>query len=277
MSGALSGFRVVILGVNVPAMVVGARLASFGAHVTKIESPAGDPTEHAAADWYRDASVGIDVRKVDLKADAGKAEVAELVADADVLVTVMRPSAVERLGFGYAALAAKHPELVYVAITGFPTPRENVAGHDLTYQAELGLLTPPALPRVLVADLAGSERTVSAVTALLAGRGRGNAERFAEVALSESAEAFAVGHRYGVTAPGGVAGGADVLYGLFEAADGWIAVAALETHFRTRLLSQLGLDREDRTELAAIFRTRGAREWQEWAEGLDLPIAAVAG
>ena len=154
MSGALSGFRVVILGVNVPAMLVGARLAGFGAAVTKIESPAGDPTEHAAADWYRDASVGIDVRKVDLKADAGKAEVAELVAEADVLVTVMRPSAVERLGFAYATLSEKHPDLVYVAITGFPTPRENVAGHDLTYQAELGLVTPPALPRVLVADLA---------------------------------------------------------------------------------------------------------------------------
>ena len=45
--------------------------------------------------------------RVVVRKGAGKAEVAELIAGADTLVTVMRPSAVERLGFGYEALAAK--------------------------------------------------------------------------------------------------------------------------------------------------------------------------
>ena len=86
-----------------------------------------------------------------------------------------------------------------------------------------------------------------------------------EVALSSAAEAFAAAYRYGVTAPGGAAGGGDTLYRLYEAADGWIAVAALETHFRSRLAEGLGLD-----EL-------GAAEWEAWARELDLPVAALGG
>ena len=64
-------------------------------------------------------------------------------------------------------------------------------GHDLTYLAHLGLLCPPALPRTLMADIGGAERAVSAVLALLLGRERGGGERYAEVALSDAAEAFA--------------------------------------------------------------------------------------
>ena len=276
MTGPLGGTRVVVLGVNAPAMVAGARLAALGAEVVKIEPPSGDPTGHASPAWYGEETAAIRVLRLDLKSGPGRDEAERELAQADGLLTTMRPAALDRLGFGRDALAARHPDLVCVAIVGFPSPRENVAGHDLTYAAGLGLLEPPALPRVLVADLAGAERAVSSLLALLVGLGRGGSGRYLEVALSAAAEAFAAAYRHGITAPGGTAGGGDVLYQLYEAADGWIAVAALEEHFRTRLLGELGLPDEDPAVLAETFRGRAKSDWEAWAEARDLPIAAVA-
>ena len=276
MSTALGGLRVVVLGVNVPALVAGERLSGLGASVIKVEPPAGDPVEHSSPAWYAEATAGQTVLRLDLKSASGLAAVEAEVASADGLVTAMRPAALERLGLGATALARRFPRLVHVAIVGFPAPRENVAGHDLTYAAALGILDPPSLPKVLVADLAGAERAVSSLLALLLGRERGGSERVAEVALSDAAEAFAASYRHGATAPGGLAGGGDALYGLYEASDGWIAVAALEPHFRRRLLDELGLQAGEADTVAVAFRKRRAAEWEAWAEACDLPIAAVA-
>jgi crotonobetainyl-CoA:carnitine CoA-transferase CaiB-like acyl-CoA transferase len=276
LSRPLGGTRVVVLGVNAPAMVAGARLAALGAEVVKIEPPSGDPTGHAAPAWYAEETAAQRVLQLDLKSDSGREEAERELARADGVLTALRPASLDRLGFGRDALATRHPNLVCVAIVGFPSPRENVAGHDLTYAAGLGLIDPPSLPRVLVADLAGAERAVSALLALLVGRARDDAARYLEVALSAAAEAFAVAYRYGVTAPGGTAGGGDTFYRLYEAADGWIAVAALEAHFRTRLLGELGLPDDDPAVLAETFRGRGKADWEAWAEARDLPIAAVA-
>ena len=66
------------------------------------------------------------------------------------------PSALARLGLEWGSLHARFPRLCYVAIVGYLPPHENVPGHDLTYQAAYGMLTPPHLPRVLVADMAGA-------------------------------------------------------------------------------------------------------------------------
>jgi crotonobetainyl-CoA:carnitine CoA-transferase CaiB-like acyl-CoA transferase len=276
VTASLDGINVVVLGVNVPAIVAGARLASLGAEVVKIEPPTGDPTEPSSPEWYAEATAVQRVVRLDLKSRAGMAEAEGELTRADGLLTAMRPASLGGLGLGREALAERWPQLVSVAIVGFPAPRENVAGHDLTYAAGLGLIDPPSLPRVLVADLAGAERAVSTLLALLVGRWRNGGVRHAEVALSTAAEAFAAAYRYGVTAPGGTAGGGDVLYRLYEAADGWIAVAALEPHFRARLLHELGLADEDPAVLAELFRGRGKSDWETWAEARDLPIAAVA-
>jgi crotonobetainyl-CoA:carnitine CoA-transferase CaiB-like acyl-CoA transferase len=150
-----------------------------------------------------------------------------------------------------------------------------VAGHDLTYVAALGLLDPPALPRTLVADLAGAERAATAAVALVLGRERGGSERYAEVALEDAAAFFALPLAHGITAEGGFLGGGDPCYGLYEARGGWIAVAALEPHFRARLVEGLGLAEADHRAFAAAFRARTPAEWEAWAAERDLPLAAV--
>jgi crotonobetainyl-CoA:carnitine CoA-transferase CaiB-like acyl-CoA transferase len=70
-------------------------------------------------------------------------------------------------------------------------------------------------------------------------------------------------------------GGGLPSYNLYRARDGWISLAALEPHFRQKLLDELGLQTADREELASVFLTRAAEEWQTWAAERDLPIAAL--
>nr|WP_242822428.1 CoA transferase [Thermaerobacter marianensis] len=143
------------LAVNVPGPVAAARLQALGATVCKVEPPGGDPLAAAAPAWYEELTAGQEVVRLDLKTPAGRAALDERLAHADLLLTAQRPSALARLGLGPAALARRFPHLVHVAIVGYPAPRQEEPGHDLTYLAETGLLDPPALPRTLLADLGG--------------------------------------------------------------------------------------------------------------------------
>ena len=121
------------------------------------------------------------------------------------------------------------------------------------------------MPPVLVADLAGAERAVSAALSLLFARERGHGAGYEQVALSEAARTFAAPLRWGLTAPGGVLGGGFPGYGLYRAREGHVALAALEGHFWERLLRELGAENDDRRDLERIFRTRTAEQWEEWA------------
>jgi alpha-methylacyl-CoA racemase len=273
----LRGVRVATLAVNVPGPAAAARLRELGAAVTKVEPPSGDPLKGMSPAWYEELARGQRVIRIDLKAPDGRARLEEILAESDLLLTSSRPAALGRLGLAWSELHARHPWLSQVAITGHPPPREDVAGHDLTYQSALGLVEPPALPRTLLADLAAAERAVSAALALLLERQRGGEGRYAAVSLEEAAAAFTAPLRHGLTAAGGLLGGGAEIYGLYRAREGWVAVAALEPHFRQRLAEALGVDALSRPGLEAAFLARTADEWEAWATALDLPIAAVRG
>lgn len=271
----LKGVHVVNLAINLPGPVAAWRLSRLGATVTKIVPPGGDPVEHEAPSWYAELTDGQTVAELDLKLASARDDLDGLLETADVLLTSSRPAALARLGLAWNVLEARYPRLLQVAIVGHGAPRQDVAGHDLTYAARAGLTAPPQLPRTTMIDLGGAERAASAAAALLAGRERGRPERYAEVALADSAEYFALPLRHGITAAEGLLGGGHAAYRFYQAADGWIALAALEPHFRRRLADELGVDAADADELAARFRTRPAAEWEAWAEENDLPLVEV--
>ncbi|PZN01165.1 MAG: carnitine dehydratase [Bacillota bacterium] len=257
----LGGCRVVNLALNVPGPVAAARLQALGATVVKVEPPGGDPLAAVAPAWYAQLTAGQEVRTLDLKTPRGREALERLLADADLLLTAQRPAALARLGLAPAEVGRRFPRLAYVAIVGYPPPRQDEPGHDLTYLAEAGLLEPPVLPRTLMADLAGAERAVSAALALLLGRERGHAARYAEVPLAEAAADWAAPLRHGLTAPGGVLGGGLPLYRCYPAQDGWVALAALEPHFARRLLEALG-----------VRATRGGRAGADTGSGGGRPV-----
>jgi crotonobetainyl-CoA:carnitine CoA-transferase CaiB-like acyl-CoA transferase len=272
----LSGMRVVCLAIYVPGPVAANRLALLGAEVTKIEPATGDPLASWCPPWYAELSAAMRVHRLDLKADGDRAAFSALLDDADLLLTAIRPGALDRLGLGWQSLRERHPGLCHVAIVGHVEPHGEIAGHDLTYQASAGLLSPPHLPRTLLADLAGAERAACAALALLIARERGSGTGRVEVALADAAESFAAPFRHGITSADGVLGGGSPSYALYPTRDGWVALAALEPHFWSRLLSELGLDIDaGREDLETAFRTETATHWAAWASSRGLPLAAL--
>src|SRR5438876_5264584 len=154
----LEGIRVVTTALNLPGPAACARLRDLGATVAKIEPPAGDPFEAFCPAWYRRLHEGMSVGRLDLKSETGQRAMSRMLADADLLVTAQRASALERMGLGRERLARANPQLCHAAITGHPPPEDDQPGHDLTYLAAHGLVAPPDLPRTLFADMAGAER-----------------------------------------------------------------------------------------------------------------------
>jgi crotonobetainyl-CoA:carnitine CoA-transferase CaiB-like acyl-CoA transferase len=272
---SLDRVSVVSLGTNLPVAVAAARLSELGAAVTKIVPPGGDLLASESPDWYAHLTAGQALLTLDLRQSEGQRGLDTLLEDAEMLLTAIRPGALARLGLDWQVLSERFPTLLQVAIVGYPAPRQEVPGHDLTYIAHRGLAAPPLLPRTLVADLGGAERAVSTALWLLLGRTRGAYQRYAEVALSEAADFFAQPLRYGLTAERGVLGGGTPTYRFYRAQHGWIALAALECHFRDRLLTELGIATEDVSELAEAFLAARPEEWEAWASERDLPLVAV--
>jgi crotonobetainyl-CoA:carnitine CoA-transferase CaiB-like acyl-CoA transferase len=139
----------------------------------------------------------------------------------------------------------------------------------------MGLLDPPHMPRTLLSDMAGSEMAVSSALALLFNRERHGVGGHAVVALSEAVAAFAEPLRYGCTIPGASLGGGIPEYNIYKTSDGWVAVAALEPHFKQRL--EKSLDVASAEEYRAVFAEQSSAYWQQWGQRLDVPIETVRG
>jgi alpha-methylacyl-CoA racemase len=271
----LDGIRIVSTATNVPGPVAAAILRDMGADVVKIEPPFGDPLSAGAPEWYAALCAGIDVRVLDLKSREGRGGLDALLEGAELLLTATRPSSLERLGLSWTSLQERFPRLCHVAIVGYPAPRRDEAGHDLTYQADAGLVAPPSMPRTLIADLSGAQRAAMAALELLLARARGGDSAQREVALSEAAGLFAEPLRHGLTRAAGWLGGGVTTYGIYPTRDGWVAVAALEPQFSAALARALSIDVDDRDAMARTLATRTAEEWAAWGREHGLPVAAI--
>lgn len=253
---------------NVPGPVAVSRAVAEGARAIKIEAPWGDPLEHLCRPWYDELHVKVEVARLDLKSAPGRRRLTDLLADADIFLASHRPSALARLALDRDALAREFPELRHVNIVG-DTANPEQPGHDLTYQARAGLLQ-HAMPLTLLADMAGAERAHAAIKDVMREPGSSRV-----VGLFDALRDLAAPLHHGLTAPGGPLSGTDPAYRIYAARGGAIAVAALEPHFRARLYEGLGLP--DGADPAAIFATRTAAEWEQWAASRDLPLVALTG
>jgi alpha-methylacyl-CoA racemase len=274
-SQPLSGIRALTLATNVPGPVAAARLRALGAKVIKVEPPGGDQLSRLSPAWYESLNSDQKVVQLNLKESGDRARLDQFLADSDLLLTATRSSALVRLSLGWPQIHERFPRLCHVAIVGHPPPNEEKAGHDVTYQAGLGLISPPHLPNSLLADLAGAERVVSAAVMLLFERERKGVGGYARVSLVEAARPFADPLRYGVTNDGGPLGGALPSYNIYRTLDGWIVLAALESHFWERLQHELQLSEPTQEKLARVFLARRSLDWEEWASERDLPLVAV--
>src|SRR4051812_37163540 len=252
---------------NVPGPAAVARAVAAGARAVKIEAPWGDPLETLCLAWYRDLHRDVRVERLDLKTSTGIAQLKVFLADADVFVASHRPSALRRLALDATSLHRDFPTLRHVNIVGDAANPEE-PGHDLTYQARAGLLQ-HAMPLTLIADMIGVERAHAAITEVMREPGG-----IRLIGLFDALQDLAAPLHYGLTAPGGPLNGGNPAYAIYQASEGAIAVGALEPHFRARLYE--GLELPDGADLTAIFATRTARHWEQWALDRDIPLVAIA-
>lgn len=125
--GPLDGVRVVDMTTVVVGPICGRTLADQGADVIKVEAPGGDLLRTMARGGRNPGMSGKfmnfnrNKRSIclDIKQPAGLEALKKLIASADVFVTNVRPTALERAGLDYESLAHANPRLVYCGIVAF--------------------------------------------------------------------------------------------------------------------------------------------------------------
>jgi crotonobetainyl-CoA:carnitine CoA-transferase CaiB-like acyl-CoA transferase len=159
--GPLAGVRVVDLTQFVLGPYATQTLGDLGADVIKVEEPAGDrqrangkaPNSRTMGPVFMALNRNKRSLALDLKTEPGRRALRRLVKSADVFIHNMRPEAVARLGFGFEAVAALKPDIVYVEAMGY-APEGPYAGRqafdDLIQAASgatgLAALVDPAEP-----------------------------------------------------------------------------------------------------------------------------------
>lgn len=307
----LSGLTVVDLSVFLPGPMLTMMLADQGAEVWKVESPAGDPARDQApfeggqSVWFRNLNRGKKSVALDLKSEAGKARLWELVECADLFVEGFRPGVMARLGFDYATVAARNPGIVYCSISAFGQQGAlaHHPAHDMAAQALAGFLSvndgpdgTPVVPGVPAADMAAALTALSACLMALLGRQASGRGDYIDCAMFDCLLPWSA-HIAGAALAGGEPprsasqrslGGA-AFYQVYPTADGrHVVLAGRERKFAEELLGALGrpdlvalADRPagEQGELIAFlgetFRTRSRDEWIAWFAGRDVAFAPV--
>jgi crotonobetainyl-CoA:carnitine CoA-transferase CaiB-like acyl-CoA transferase len=271
----LTGTHIVTIAFNLPGPAAVAKLHQYGASVVKVEPPAGDPLKRGCPALYDELLGQQQVVSLDLKSPAGRNQLDEHLAAADVLVTSSLPSSLARMNLAWDDLHARFPRLCQVAIVGYPPPDDELTGHDLTYQASVGLVRPPAMPATLLGDMAGAQQAVTETFAVLAERERTGSGVISLVPIASALDFYTLPLRHGMTIEGGYLGGALPNYNLYPTRSGWLAVAALEPQFWARLRELLNLNAGTYDELKAALAARTAAEWEAWAAEHRLPLGEV--
>jgi crotonobetainyl-CoA:carnitine CoA-transferase CaiB-like acyl-CoA transferase len=207
----LSGLKVVEFTHMVMGPAAGLILADLGANVVKVEPVDGDKTRRlkgSGAGYFSMYNRNKKSLAIDLKSDEGAAIAKALIADSDVFIENFRPGALEKLGFGYAALSKLNPSLIYCSEKGFlPGPYENRTALDEVAQMMGGLAYmtgPPGRPLragASVIDVTGGMFGAIAVLAALQARNQTGKGQQVSASLFETT-AFLVGQhmaQYAVT------------------------------------------------------------------------------
>ncbi len=313
--GPLAGVRVLDLTSVVLGPLATQILGDYGAEVIKVENLEGDLARSSGVSLHPGmGSVFLAINRnkrsiaVDLKTAEGREILQRLIAGADVLVHNMRVAAIERLGFGYRAVAGLKPDIVYCAATGFGQdgPDRDKPAFDDIIQAACGLASLNSIGRerpdyapTLAADKTTGLALVNAVLAALFFRERSGRGQYVEVPMFETMVAFLLAEHLGGLsfdpAPA-KAGYARLLAGGRRPAptkDGYIAmlpytgdhwIAFFDSVGRPDLAQRHGVgDRQARNanmvamyrDMAELTRQRTTAEWVEICASLDIPATPI--
>jgi formyl-CoA transferase len=215
-NGPLTGIRILDLTSVVLGPLATQILGDYGAEIIKVESLEGDLMRangvHLAPGM---SSIYLTINRnkqslaLDLKSEAGKSILRQLIPRVDAVVHNMRVSAIDKLGFGYDEVVKLNPQIVYCAATGFDQdgPDKDRPAFDDIIQAACGLASVNSLGKsrpdyisTLVADKTTGMALVNAVLAALLAKARSGQGQYVEVPMLETMVAFTlVEHMGGLT------------------------------------------------------------------------------
>ena len=314
---ALAGLKIIDLTHIMAGPTCTLMLADMGADVIKVEKvPGGDDTRRSVPPSVGDESAAFLMMNrskrgiaVDLSREDGKAVLRRLLEGADVVVENYRRETIEKLSFGYGAVSAFNPAIIYCSISGFGStgPYAGRGGFDLIAQAMSGIMsitgTGPGKPPVKcgppLTDITAGLLAAMGILAALHHRTRTGEGQFVDTSLLEagvmltywqSAMTLATGEAPG---PLGSAHPINAPYQAFQTADGWIVVGGANQRAWQRLVEALGApeladdprfrENPDRMKnlgelVAALkphFAGRSSAEWLERLDAAGVPAGPV--
>jgi CoA:oxalate CoA-transferase len=319
-TGPLAGLTIVDLSRVLAGPYATMVLSDLGARVIKVERPGTGDDSRAIGPFVEDAAgrpmsayfTAVNRAKesiaLDLKVPADRAVFEALLAQADVLVENFRPGVLARLGYGWEALHARFPRLIYAAVSGFghTGPYSDRASYDMVAQAMGGIMSitghpggPPTRVGTSFGDIVGGLFTVIGIQGALADRARTGAGSFLDLSMLDGQIAMLENAivRYAVTGqspgPMGARHPSITPFAAFRAADGHLVIAAGNDALWQTLadtLAQPAWTSDPRyatnaarcahvdaltAELEAILTTRPVAHWLERLEAAGIPCGPI--
>ncbi len=312
----LKGIRVIDLTTSIAGPYATMLLADMGAEVIKIERPGGGDDTRAWGPpfldgeslWFASVNRGKKSVVLDLTHDQGKAQMASLVAGADVVVTNQPPRVQKKLGLDYQTLKAHRPDLVFTSITGFGLTgeRADLACYDLIAEGYSGIMdltgaadSEPQKIGAPAADMLAGQDAAMATIAALFDRQRNGKGHLVDVALVDSMTRF-LSPRLSSYLGSGVAatrsGGTDsviAIYQAFETADKPITLglgtngiwarfwqALGEAEYATREGFGSNAERRERrgeivADIQSRLKTKSQSEWLDIFSAARVPAGPI--
>lgn len=303
VGGPLSGLKVIELAGIGPGPYACMLLADLGADVLRLErgDPNADP--RVISDLLHRSRPSV---ALNLKSDAGRELVLNLVEQADVLIEGFRPGVTERLGLGPEDTLARNPRLVYGRMTGFGQegPLSGRAGHDINYIAISGALWPigrageaPVPPLNLLGDFGGGAMFLvfGVLAAVLWARSTGEGQVVDAAMVDGTASLMTMTHAFLNSGTWIEERGMNFLdtgapfYNVYRTKDSrYIAVGAIEPKFYEELVRGLGISLDElpaqmerqqwpsvRANFAEIFESKTRDEWTAIFENVDACVTPV--
>lgn len=314
--GPLSGLRVIDFTRVLAGPFATQILGDLGAEIIKIENPDGgddtrqirpDPSLGGETAFFMSLNRSKQSVAIDLKSEAGRAVVLDLLATADVMVENFTGAVMRRFGLDYASIAERFPKLIYCSVSGYGRTGRNAdaAGYDLPLSAEAGALAlnayaggKPVLGGIPYTDITTALNATIGILAAVQARHTNGRGQHVDVAMFDCtlANLAYVAADYLTT------GAQTLLYerqiagprGQFDTSDGEITISCGKDKMFRALCEQVverpgWLDdarfstlRERMrhgeaflAELSAIFRTQPSAYWSERCKRAGIPCGEV--
>jgi crotonobetainyl-CoA:carnitine CoA-transferase CaiB-like acyl-CoA transferase len=293
MAAVFHGLRVLELGQVYLGPYCGLLFAQMGAEVIKVEPPGGEPLRFRAHDpieSHEFVMLNSNKRSVmlDLKSEAGRQALLDLVGTADVLIENFAPGVMERLQLGPARLLEHNPRLVVASGKGYGTtgPYAHMSAMDITVQAMSGAAAatgepdgPPTKAGAAFVDFSAGIHLFAAITAALFQRERTGRGQIVEVSMHDTVYPMLASSLGGLhnnpdrelpeRTGNRHTGMAVAPYNIYDTSDGWLAIICMsERHWRG-LATALG-----RPELIDDPRFRTAKERVTNIDAVDEEVSS---